>query len=100
MNMVVRKIKADFECLWPYLNKLLWLKIALQCIIHVFETMTSNFFLKVLLIKANWCSIMVKMTPSTFEEYQNESYILVIEDYDIALTPISFWRPSSPREQP
>ena len=46
MNMVVRKIKADFECLWPYLNKLLWLKIALQCIIHVFETMTSNFFLK------------------------------------------------------
>ena len=26
----------------------------------------------------------------TFEEYQNESYILVIEDFDIALTPISF----------
>ena len=32
------------------------------------------FSLKVLLIKCNWRSIMVKMT---FEEYQNESYILV-----------------------
>ena len=84
MYMVFCSLKVNFESILPYFDKLLRRKVAPECI----ELLM--FSLKVLLIKANWCSIMVKMTPMTFEEYQNESYILVIEDFDIALTPISF----------